>query len=297
MEQPRIGWFVRIVGTLGAWFIYALIWMFGRTHRRADLEWLMGPMGGPIIGDAPYTDVAASEGLTVERAAQAGGLVPSFELLRSATFDPDKAHPQVRDFYEHTAQFTMDVWSQTYFPSNIGLYLLVKTISRQVNQLNFPLSPLDTAHGMVSEIITMRRPDGSVRYTGWFRTLAQQQTVLYTGFYMTEHAPNLGVPCVKVVFPMPRGNATVVLRPELRADGSLILDSSGRAFGDAGFYRVRERDGARVRVWQIRTLKEHFHVYVDDAGVLRCDHAVRFLGMPVLKLHYKITKRALEAAA
>ena len=26
------------------------------------------------------------------------------------------------------------------------------------NQLNFPLSPLDTAHGMVSEIITMRRP-------------------------------------------------------------------------------------------------------------------------------------------
>jgi len=182
----------------------------------------------------------------------------------------------------------MDVWSKTYFPTNIGLWLLVKTISRQVNQLNFPLSPLDTAHGMQSEIISLRRPDGSVRYTGWFRTLAQEQHVLYTGFYMTEHAPNVGAPCVKVVFPMPRGNATVVLRPELGPDGSLILDSSGRKFGDAGFYRIRARDDARVRVWQIRTLKERFHVYVDAHGVLRCDHAVRFLGLPVLTLHYKI---------
>ena len=60
---------------------------------------------------------------------------------------------------------------------------------------------------------------------------------------------------------------------------------------------MQQRDAERVRVWHIRTLKEHFHVYVDDAGVLRCDHGVRFLGLPVLKLHYKIAKRALHAAA
>ena len=116
--------------------------------------------------------------------------------------------------------------------------------------------------------------------------------VLYTGFYMTERAPHAPGPCVKVVFPMPRGNATVVLRPELRPDGSLILDSSGRRFGDAGFYRLQARDADRVRVWHIRTLVERFHVYVDDQGVLRCDHAVRFLGLPVLTLHYKIFRRA-----
>ena len=33
---------------------------------------------------------------------------------------------------------------------------------------------------------------------------------------------------------------------------------------------------------------ERFRVYVDDAGVLRCDHAIRFLGLPVLALHYKL---------
>ena len=294
-EPVRIGWFTRLVVWIGAHFIYFLIFVFGRSYRRDDIAWLMGPLGGKTIGDAPYRDVAAAEGLTVEREAKDGGLVPSFEQLRSRTFDPDKVHPQVRDFYEYTTRYAMDVWSKTYFPARIALWLLVKTISRQVNQLNFPLSPLDTARGMISEIISMRRPDGSLRYTGWFRTLAQDKLVLYTGFYMTQAAPAAG-PCVKVVFPMPNGNATVVLRPALEPDGALILDSSGWSFGDAGFYRVQARDADRVRVWQIKTLKEHFRVFVDEAGVLRCDHKVQFLGLPVLSLHYKIFRRAINMA-
>lgn len=296
-RAPRIGWFASLVGKIGAQFIYLLIWLFGRARRREDMPWLLGPLGGKTIGDAAYREVCDAEGLAIERHAKHGGLVPSFEQLRSPTFDPTKIHPLVREFYEHTTEFAMDVWSRVYFPANIAMWLLVKTISRQVNQLNFPLSPLDTAHGMVSEIITMRRPDGTVRYTGWFRTLAKDDNVLYTGFYMTETSPTLGVPCVKVVFPMPDGNATVVLRPEVAPDGALILDSSGKTFGDAGFYRMQKASGGRLRVWQIKTLKEHFRVFVDSAGVLRCDHQVRFLGLPVLSLHYKIAKRAEAAAA
>jgi len=291
----RVGPIASVIGTVGAWVIYALVWLFGRTFRCSDVEWLLGPMGGDVIGDAPYRDVAAAEGLTIERRASDGGLVPDFAVLDGAAFDAGKTHPLVREFYEHTTAFAMDVWSQTYFPANVALYLLVKTISRQVDQLNFPLSPLDTARGLASEIISLRRADGSVRYTGWFRTLAHDERVLYTGFYMTERAPHAPGPCVKVVFPMPRGNATVVLRPEVGAGGSLILDSSGRRFGDAGFYRVQTRGADRVRVWHIRSLKEQFHVYVDEAGVLRCDHAVRFLGLPVLRLHYKIVRRTAQA--
>jgi hypothetical protein len=294
--MKRVGPIASVIGTLGAWVIYALVWLFGRTHRRAEVAWLVGPMGGDIIGDAPYRDVAAAEGLTVERHATDGGLVPDFRALDGGGFDAARIHPLVREFYEHTTAFAMDVWSRAYFPASVVLWLLVKTISRQVNQLNFPLSPLDTARGLESEIISLRRADGSVRYTGWFRTLAEDERVLYTGFYMTERAPAAAGPCVKVVFPMPRGNATVVLRPELGAGGSLLLDSSGRRFGDAGFYRVQARGDDRVRVWHIRSLQERFHVFVDDAGVLRCDHDVRFLGLPVLRLHYKIVRRAAAAA-
>lgn len=295
-DSPRIGWFAGFVGRIGAQFIYLLIWIFGRRRKRDAVGWLAGPVGGETIGDATYQEVCDAEGLRIERNAQGAGLIPSFEQLRAPSFDPTKVHPAIRDFYEHTASYAMDVWSQTYFPASIGMWLLVKTISRQVNQLNFPLSPLDTAHGMVSEIIAMRRPDGSVRYTGWFRTLAHGKAVLYTGFYMTETSPTLQVPCVKVVFPMPSGNATVVLRPMAEPDGSFVLDSSGHSFGDAGFYRM-QRAGTDLRVWQITSLKEHFRVFVDDQGTLRCDHKVRFLGLPVLSLHYKIFKRAEASAA
>jgi hypothetical protein len=280
-----------LIGRLGGWVIAALIWVFGRMRKRAEVPWLAGPVGGAVIGDAPYRDVAEREGLTLERQSTNGGLVPSFELLRCDGFDPAKAHPLVRDFYEHTTDWAMDVWSKTYFPLNIGLYLLVTTISRQVKQLNFPISPLDTAAGISSEIINLREPDGKIRYTGWFRTLDQPERVLYTGFYMVARAPHGSGPCVKVVFPMPNGSATVLLRPSLRADGSFVLDSSGRRFGDVGFYRLHARGEERVRVWRVRSLREHFHVFVDSNGVLRCDHQVRFWGLPVLKLHYKMTRR------
>jgi hypothetical protein len=68
-----------------------------------------------------------------------------------------------------------------------------------------------------------------------------------------------------------------------------------RSFGDVGFYRIqRTRDG-RLRVWRIRTLKEVFRLYVDPEGELRCDHSIRFLGLPVLRIHYRIEpKRGLE---
>lgn len=297
IARARPGWFARAIGAIGGRFIALLIAVFGRARRRADVPWLAGPIGGPVIGDAPYREVAAAEGLTVERTSRDGGLVPDWAALAGPGFDPSATHPLVREFYEHTTAFAMDVWSKTYFPASVGLWLLVTTISRQVDQLNFPISPLDTAHGISSEIILMRRPDGSVRYTGWFRTLARERRVLYTGFYMTEQVPGEAGPAVKVVFPMPNGNATVVLRPSNADGGALVLDSGGRGFGAAGFYRLHARGADRVKVWRVRTLRERFRVYVDEHGTLRCDHTVRFLGLPVLRLHYKMIRKADAAAA
>jgi hypothetical protein len=293
-EAQRIGWVRGAIATIGAWIIYRLIWIFGRTHARKDVAWLMGPMGSATIGDAPYREVAASESLSIERTA-GSGLIPVFTVLDGAGFHSASVHPRVRDFYEHTADFAMDVWSRTYFPANIALALLVTTISRQVNQLNFPLSPLETALGMGSEVVSMREAGGRIKYTGWLRTLAANKNrVLYTGFYTTVRAPREAAHCVKVVFPMPNGNATVMLRPAIGEGGALLLDSSGRAFGSAGFYRVQARDGARVRIWRVRTLRELFRVYVDDQGALRCDHSIRFLGLPILRLHYKLTRTVAE---
>lgn len=283
------------VGTLGAWFIYALIGLFGRRHRPDDIRWLLGPLGGPTIGDRAYEETAEREGLTLVRDAKEGGLVPSFDVLSSAAFDPARVHPKIRDFYENTSAYRLDTWATTYFPANVALWLLVSTISRRVEQLNFPLDGLDTAHGMTSEIILLREPDGRVRYTGWFRKLARKAQVIYTGFYMTEEIPHAEGACVKVVFPMPNGNATVILRPENDERTGFRLVSAGERFGDVGFYRV-QRSGDALRVWRISSLHETFCLYVDDEDTVRCEHDIRFLGFRVLTLHYKIGPRTVPSS-
>lgn len=290
MDEPPLGWFRGAIATVGASFIYLLIRIFGRKVSADDVPWLVGPLGGPYIGDQPYEATAAKEGLTVERRATSGGLLAQFSALDSATFSSRLIHPEVQRFYEQTAGYRMDVWASSAFPANLALWLLVTTISRKVNQLNFPLHVLDTAKGMDSEIVLLRSPDGEVRYAGWYRLLAETRRVIYTGFYMTTQVPVGKDRCVKVVFPMPNGNATVILRPGALSDGAFTLSSEGRGFGDAGFYRVQEITPGHLRVWRVRSLKERFKVYVDEKGTLRCDHHIHFLGFPVLLLHYRIER-------
>jgi hypothetical protein len=284
------------VGTLGAWFIYAFIGVFGRTRERAEVPWLVGPLGGPRIGDRAYEETAAAEALTIVRNAREGGLISDFEVLRSATFDPSRVHPKIRAFYEKTPAYKLDTWATTYFPARLALWALVTTISRRVEQLNFPLDGLDTAYGMTSEILLLRRADGTTRYTGWFRKLQKTGQVIYTGFYMTERPPLHDGACVKVVFPMPNGNATVLLRPENDDGSGFRLASKGRAFGDVGFYRMHKR-GDGLRVWRVSTLHESFRLWVDDEDVVRCEHHISFLGMNVLTLHYRIHERAEASKA
>ena len=57
------------VGTVGAWFIYGLIWLFGTRRDPRDVAWLAGPLGGPYIGDRAYEETATAEGLTLVRDA------------------------------------------------------------------------------------------------------------------------------------------------------------------------------------------------------------------------------------
>jgi hypothetical protein len=67
------------------------------------------------------------------------------------------------------------------------------------------------------------------------------------------------------------------------------LVSTGAAFGRSGFYRVVESGAGHWRVRNFKTLHEIFHVYADEDGVLRTDHEITFVGLTILKLHYKMT--------
>jgi hypothetical protein len=155
--------------------------------------------------------------------------------------------------------------------------------------------PLETAQGMTSNVEQLVDESGRVVFTSWLRRNQGSGLVIYSGLYAIASPPGHG-PCVKTVFPVPRGNATVLLRPEAGADGSLRLISSGRRFGDPGFYRTTATGGGRIRVWYVRGLTELFHVYPDADGSVRTDHNVRWWGLPVLRLHYHITPSAAGPA-
>ena len=271
-------------------FIEVMVRVTGRRMRRSDAPWLHCHLGKPgLIGTGVYQRIAQEEHLQLRNSPHAG-LIPDFGALRGPSFDPDAVHPRVRHFYEHAAEYQMEVWSEVYFVGRFFLWVLVEFLSRRMDQLNFPISSLEVAKGMASEVIQLIEPgSGKLLYTGWLRRLKSSGRVIYAGVYSTTQVPQEENPCVKVTFPC-RGSANVYLRPLAHSDGSFGLDSSGSAFGRSGFYRIVESGSDHWRVRNFRSLHELFHVYVDEENILRTDHRISFVGLTILRLHYKMTR-------
>jgi hypothetical protein len=281
-----------VYGVLGYLLQKCIEWLVRLTGRRvlkAHAPWLDCVIGRPgRIGVGIYEQIAKEEKL--ELSSQEGaGLVPDFSDLAGPSFDPSKVHPRIRHFYEHTAAYRLEVWSEVYFAGKFVLWLLVEFISRQMDQLNFPISPLEVAKGMTSEIVQLREPaSGKIVHTGWLRRFRSTGKVIYAGLYSTAKLPGEDNPCVKVTFPC-YGSSSVYLKPFSYADGTFGLVSKGNGFGCVGFYRLLESDKDAWRVRNFKTLHEIFHVYVDDDDVLRTDHLIEFMGLTILRLHYKMT--------
>jgi len=268
-----------------------LVRLTGRKIRREEAPWLACVLGGEgLSGASVYQELAREANLKVELPPEAG-LIPDFAVLRGPRFDPDAVAPQIRHFYEHTAQYHLEVWSEVYLTGKIVLWLLVEFISKRIDQLNFPISSLEVAKGMTSEVVQLREPEsGKLKYTGWLRRFRSTGKVIYAGFYSIANVPEEDGPCVKVTFPC-YGSSNVYLRPCGYEDGSFGLVSTGAGFGRSGFYRIVEAGNDAWRVRNFKTLHEIFKVYVDEEGILRTDHEIRFVGLSILRLHYKMTRR------
>ena len=121
------------------------------TGRRVDLAaapWLAGPVGSTRgIGLEYFDKWAATENLSVTRYRTEKGLLQSFATLSGPGFDSSAVSPAIADFYERTADFDMDVWSEWS-----GLFrpfgsLVAALFSRRLEQLNLPLNLSLSHHG------------------------------------------------------------------------------------------------------------------------------------------------------
>ena len=158
--------------------------------------------------------------------------------------------------------------------------------------MGLPISALDSSRGISSEIISLKqKSDNSTQYVGWLRKVIKTGNVIYAGAYTSCTPPNLESECVKVVFPLPNGNATVILWPENMPDGSLKLHSSGEGFGDGGFYLLVYSSIEKAHVKYVKSIKETIHVFIDENDELRTDHIFKFWGITFLQLHYRIREK------
>jgi len=219
-------------------------------------------------------------------------LLEDFGLLRSSSFESDQIHPEIIRFYESTSCFAFDVWCEwvgAFKPFGSTLRVI---FSRRLQQLNVPISPLDTSRGISSDIITLLdKNTGKRNETGWLRRMLGSGDVIYAGLYSIAEPPFLKRPCMKVVFPLPNGHATVLMKPEVGEQGSLKFHSDGSSFGDAGFYFVVRDKADQAWARYVRTLKETIHIYMSQMGELRADHVLKIWGFVFLRFHYRITAK------
>jgi hypothetical protein len=260
----------------------------GRRVEPRDIDWLMGPYGEvDAIADHYIQRLADEEDLTIERHATGAGLLDSADAFGLDAATLARLRPEIAHFYERTADHDLEVWSE-WSPVFRPFGGMLQTLySRRLQQLNLPLRPLDTSRGISSEIVKLRDAEGRAKYTVWYRTLKSTGQVVYSGVYTTCVTP-AGDTCVKVIFPLPCGNATVLMRIGVGENGELDLVSSGERFGDPGFYFMLHDRHQQHWAQYIRSFRERIFVYVDDEGVLRTDHSLTLWGRRVLQLHYKI---------
>jgi hypothetical protein len=279
-------------GNLSDWTTQQWVRATGRYIKLADYLWLDGPIGDTRkIGKQFFEEYAARNQFEMVTSG-CRGLLPDFGLLEEGNSDIASVARPVRDFYESTSDFDLDAWSEwhgLFRPFGKALSLI---FSRRLQQLNVPLSAMDSSKGMTSCVLQMReRASGRVRHTAWVRELIATGNVIYAGSYAISRIPGHPSPCVKVVFPLPNGNAIVLMKAEWQTDGSLSLKSVGNKFGDPGFYFVVHQGNGMIWARYVPSMQEEIRVYPAEIDTVRADHTLWFWGRAFLRLHYRMRRR------
>jgi hypothetical protein len=229
-------------------------------------------LGGRYVADAP--DV---------------GIVASADELAGPEFDPAGLDPLVREFYEHTTRFTLDIVPQWRLWVRPG-YLLYRTVvARPLGQANVPMNQRETQRGIRSRIDTITLPGSDdVAIRGWIRSFTDTDEPIYVGIYTTYRYGGRGY--VSVGFPLPQASFTATLLPRARADGGLVLTSRGDTDQPGHYLAYIDPATRELTVLAVRGFAERLDVYTRD-GELRAEHAFSVFGFPFLVLHYRMHRK------
>jgi hypothetical protein len=223
------------------------------------------------------------------------GIVASLDELAGPSFDPAAVDPLVREFYEHTTRFALDIVPEWRLWARPG-YLLYRTlVARPLGQANVPMSQREAQRGVRSRIDTITgRPGGAPAIRGWIRSAADTGEPIYVGIYTTYRRAGHGY--VSVGFPLPQASFTATLAPSARPGGGLVLSSRSELDQPGHYLTYIDPVSADLTSLAVRGFAERLDVYVAD-GELRAEHAFWVFGFPFLVLHYRMHRKPPRSPA
>jgi hypothetical protein len=246
------------------------------------------------VGADYVEQLAKVRGGTFRRNPPDVGILASLDGLNGPSFDADKVHPLIREFYEHTSRFKLSIvpeWRRWMKP---GYELFKLVVAQPLGQAAIPSNIEEAQRGMVSTIDTIALDGGEqIDIRGWIRTFADSGKPIYVGIYTSFRHEDRGY--VSVGFPIPSSNFTATLLP--RNCGEHDFELTSRTELDFPGHYLSSVDSANDALTVVKLLyfQERIFVFVVD-GELKTDHSFYLAGQRFLTLHYQI-ERLAEAPA
>jgi hypothetical protein len=255
----------------------------------ADLPFVVPrPARSRYVGTGYVQALAQELGAHYTADAPDTGILATLDALSGPGLDPEHVDPLVREFYEHTTRFALDIVPQWRLWVRPG-YLLYRTVvARPLGQASIPMNQREAQRGIRSRIDTISGVDGTVSVRGWIRSFADDDEPIMVGIYTTYTRGDRGY--VSVGFPVPEGSFTATLLPRSRPDRGLTLTSRVQD-GQAGHYLTYVDTAAdELTALAVPGFEEQLDVFVED-GALRAEHAFWLFGYPFLTLHYQVARK------
>ena len=203
------------------WFTQQWVILTGQRINPINENWLSGPFGELNgIGEEFINQLAEKENLFIQRNLKSKGLLTSINELNLSDVEIKNLSQKVIDFYEKTSNYELvfDVRWNPFF--KLFGYAVNRMFSKRINQLNIPLQNNNQAK-LSSEIIQLiDKITNEIKYTIWLRKVENTGQVIYSGIYGTCKLPS-NQTCIKAIFPLPKGNATVIMKPSVGKNNEL----------------------------------------------------------------------------
>jgi len=272
------------------WLTQQWVILFGEKINSIQNEWLIGPFGKTKgIGQKFIEQLAKDENLEIDYSERDKGLLQSVSQLNLAEKEQKRLSKNVIDFYENTSKYNFDLkvkWNPFFRVFGILLKVL---FSNRIEQLNVPMDNSKNSKELKSEIIQLiDKKTKRIKRTIWLRTFINSKQVVYSGVYEICTIPS-GQTCIKAIFPLPNGNATVILNPIVGESGELILKSSGRKIGDSGFYFLLNDSKGNIWTKFIKSFKDEL-VVKSINNRITAEQTLTLWNLRVLTFEYKINK-------